>query len=82
MGEDGEEVKTREEGMERWKFEMTIRFLRGADEDFEYGSVDENDEYDEVERREEADKWFDDELPSFDGEGDEWKKGETGVQDF
>jgi hypothetical protein len=25
MGEDGQEVKTREEGLERWQFEMTVR---------------------------------------------------------
>ena len=85
MGEDGEEVKTREEGQERWKFEMTVRFLRGGDEDFEYRDVDESEEFDEVEKREKEERWFDEEEPEWDGEGEErdgGTGGETGVQDF
>ncbi|KAE9365314.1 hypothetical protein N431DRAFT_430820 [Stipitochalara longipes BDJ] len=85
MGEDGEEVKNREQGQERWKFEMTVRFLRGGDEDFDYGDVDESEEFDEVEKREKEERWFDEEEPEWDGEGGEGSGGtggETGVQDF
>lgn len=85
IGEDGEEVASREEGIERWKFEMTLRFLRGGDEDFDYRDVDESEEYDEVEKREKEERWFDEETPEWDGEGGEENvgtSGETGVQDF
>jgi hypothetical protein len=85
MGEDGEEVKNREEGQERWKFEMTVRFLRGGDEDFDYQDVDESEEFDEVEKREKEEQWFDEEEPEWDGDGGEGSGGtggETGVQDF
>jgi hypothetical protein len=79
ISEDGHEIKSKEEGFERWKFEMTVRFLRGADEEFEYGDVDESEEYDELERRESEERWFDEEEPEWDGEEG---GGETGVQDF
>jgi len=82
MGEDGEEVKSREDGMERWKFEMTVRFLRGGDEEFDYRDVDESEEFDEVERRESEERWFDEEEPEWDGGEMGGTAGETGVQDF
>jgi len=82
IGEDGEEVKSREEGMERWKFEMTVRFLRGGDEEFDYRDVDESEEFDEVERRESEERWFDEEEPEWDGGEKGVTDGETGVQDF
>lgn len=80
LPEDEDEVpSTKEEGLERWKFEMTVRFLRGEDPDFEYGAVDESEEFDDVEREEEEERWFDEEAP-------EWERtpreSETGVQDF
>jgi len=84
IGDDGEEPKNREEGLERWKFEMTVRFLRGGDEDFDYRDVDESEVFDEVERRESEERWFDEEEPEWDGEGEEkgGTSGETGIQDF
>ncbi|TVY59457.1 hypothetical protein LCER1_G000016 [Lachnellula cervina] len=80
LPEDEDEVpSTKEEGLERWKFEMTIRFLRGEDPDFEYGKVDESEDYDDVERDEEEERWFEEEDP-------EWERtpreSETGIQDF
>ncbi len=80
--EEDEVPRTREEGYERWKFGMTLRFLRGEDEDFEYGDVDGSEE-DEVERREREEEWFEEESPGW-VSGDEKKamSGETGVQDF
>lgn len=79
--DDDEEPTTREEGWERWKFGMTVRFLRGEDADFEYGGVDARDEEDEVERREREEEWFEGESPGW--VDDEVKgDGETGVQDY
>lgn len=89
-GENGEVVPeepdevpaTKEEGFERWKAEMTLKFLRGEDQDFEYEVVDESEEWDSIERRENEERWFEEEEPEWVGEGDPVKRGETGVQDF
>lgn len=83
--EEDEVPKDKEDGLDRWKFEMTMRFLKGDDPDFDYKTVDDNDDLDVVERIEEEERWFEDEEPSWveeqenprDGTG-----GETGVQDF
>lgn len=85
LPEDEDEVpKTKEEGKERWREAMTCRFVREKDEDFDYGSVDQDDSLDVEERREEEEKWFEEEEP-------EWANGakengrsemETGIQDF
>lgn len=82
LPEDPDEIpKDKEEGLSRWKDEMTIRFLRGEDNDFSYTEVDENDEWDVIEKMEEEDRWFEDEEPHWiGGEGD--RQGETGIQDF
>lgn len=86
--EEDEVPKSKEEGLERWKFEMTLRFLRGGDGDFEYRDVDESEEWDVVEGREEEEKWFEDEEPEWidegedDGKGKTGPSGETGIQDF
>lgn len=84
LPEDPDEVpKTKEEGFERWKFEMTLKFLRGEDLDFDYKEVDEGGEWDEIESKEEEERWFDDEEPEWVGEeGVETVGGETGIQDF
>lgn len=77
---ESEDPKTKEAGQERWKYAMTLRFLRGEDEDFEYQDVDQSEEWDFIERREREEEWFEDEEPEFvEGGG---KEGETGVQDF
>ena len=77
--EEPDEVpQSREEGEERWKFQMTLRFLRGEDEEFDYERVDENEEFDAVERREREERWFDEEEPSSGGN----PECETGIQDF
>jgi hypothetical protein len=88
--EDPEDVpENKGEGIQRWQREMTLRFLRGDDDDFDYKLVDESDEWDDKvqEEREEQEKWFAEEEPSWllgDDEGNEkvMVKGETGVQDF
>lgn len=83
--EEDEVPKSKEEGLERWKFEMTLRFLRGEDQDFDYKAVDENDVLDPIENQEKEEKWFDEEEPEWVGEEEEGTDtigGETGIQDF
>ncbi|KAL9099188.1 MAG: hypothetical protein Q9163_005276 [Psora crenata] len=83
------------EGAQRWKKEMELRFLRGDDEDFDYGEVDGNEAYDDhrTREREEEESWFDEEEPQWAVKGkfaDDGKTrdyslhlvGQTGVQDF
>lgn len=85
LPEDPDEVpKSKEEGLERWKFEMTIKFLKGQDQDFDYKEVDESDEWDTIEKKEEEDRWFEDEEPEWveEEDGVQTIGGETGVQDF
>lgn len=85
LPEDEDEIpQTKEEGMERWREAMTLRFLRGGDEDFEYGDVDGREEWDVIEREDAEEHWFEEEEPGWvegsTGEGE--KRGETGIQDF
>ncbi|MCJ1378858.1 hypothetical protein MMC17_001957 [Xylographa soralifera] len=91
LAEERDEVpKTKEEGMQRWRKAMELRFLGGRDEDFEYSTVDEGEEFDDrgVEEREEEEKWFEEEEPQWIGDAQDDRtqelqiEGETGVQDF
>lgn len=85
LPEEADEVPaSKEEGFERWKFAMTVRFLRGGDEEFEYREVDESEAWDVLEMKEEEEKWFDEESPGWvdEVEGVETLAGETGIQDF
>ncbi|RDW72438.1 uncharacterized protein DSM5745_07610 [Aspergillus mulundensis] len=87
LAEDRDEIPpSKEEGEKAWRFEMTMRFLRGEDDDFDYTEVDGNEELDDA--SEEQEKYFDDEEPEWviegQGNGDvrERLTGETGIQDF
>jgi hypothetical protein len=87
LAEDQDEIPaTKEEGAERWRWEMEMRFLRGADEEFDYTIVDENEEYDDW--NEEQERYFEDEEPEWRIEPDKedypnsGPQGETGIQDF
>lgn len=86
LPEDEDEVpRTKEEGMERWKEAMTLRFLHGKDPDFSYEEVDESEEWDVIERQDAEEQWFEDEDPEWTGDddaNDNGKHGETGIQDF
>lgn len=86
LPEDEDEVpNSKEEGFERWKFEMTMKFLRGDDKDFDYRDVDAGGEVDEIENRDLEEKWFEDEEPEWVGEDDEdgtTTGGETGILDY
>ncbi|KAL9027827.1 MAG: hypothetical protein Q9196_003709 [Gyalolechia fulgens] len=85
VAEDRDEVPgSKEEGQERWREQMEMRFLRGEDGDFDYGVVDQGDEFDGVEEgTERQEEWFEGEEESVgaDGKGGNLE-GETGVQDF
>ncbi|KAK2814275.1 hypothetical protein FQN49_008248, partial [Arthroderma sp. PD_2] len=89
LAEDRDEIPaTKQEGAERWKHEMEMRFVKGADDEFEYSVVDQCEDYDDL--SEEQEKYFDDEEPEWlvekgegeDGAAKELLKGETGIQDF
>ena len=94
LAEERDEVPAnKEEGYARWKWEMEARFVRGADEDFDYSAVDDNEQYDDhaLEALEAQDRYFDDEKPEFVFGADAAKRtrsqeqkleGETGVQDY
>ncbi|EFE42812.1 hypothetical protein TRV_02414 [Trichophyton verrucosum HKI 0517] len=90
LAEDADETpSSKAEGQERWRYEMEMRFVKGADDQFEYGVVDECEEYDDL--SEEQERYFDEEEPEWivddeggegGGGGDRELKGETGVQDL
>ena len=70
---------------------MEQRFVRGGDDDFDYGKVDDNEEYDDraAEELEAEEQYFDQEEPHFVAGQDaahisraEQLQGETGIQDF
>ncbi|KAF7118796.1 hypothetical protein CNMCM5793_008421 [Aspergillus hiratsukae] len=87
IAEDADEIPTSKEEAEKlWHWEMTMRFLKGEDSDFDYTQVDENDEYDDW--TEEQERYFEDEEPEWvvegtdDGDIKSHLQGETGIQDF
>lgn len=85
LAEDKDEVpQSKEEGKQRWEYEMKMRFLRGDDDDFNYESVDENEEWDDraEEDRDRQDHYFGEEEPSWVLDDHKTIEGETGVQDF
>lgn len=75
--------KNKQEGIDKWKYVMEQRFLRGEVGDFEYELVDGNDMYDDwdEETRRVQDEYFDKEAEQFVGDS-EHRVGETGVQDY
>ena len=88
LAEEKDEIPgTKEDGAKRWQWEMEMRFLRGADDDFEYKDVDESEEYDDrgEEEREAEEKYFAEEEPAWvdvDDQKERGLEGETGVQDY
>jgi hypothetical protein len=85
--EDKDDIPmTKEEGRTWWLDEMTQRFLRGEDEDFEYKDVDKNVKYDPLEQeRDLQEAWFESMESDFDSDGEGKEKvltGETGIQDY
>ncbi|KAF2023499.1 hypothetical protein EK21DRAFT_80741 [Setomelanomma holmii] len=87
LEEDKDDVPmTKDEGRAWWVDEMTQRFLRGGDDDFEYKNVDVNAKYDPPEQeRDLQDAWFESMESDFDSDGEGKEKvltGETGIQDY
>ncbi|KAF9894538.1 hypothetical protein FE257_006423 [Aspergillus nanangensis] len=87
LAEDKDEIPaSKEDGEQLWQWEMTLRFLRGEDDDFDYMTVDENDDYDDL--TEQQEQYFDEEEPEWvvdgvnDGDVGSRLQGETGIQDF
>ena len=89
--ERDEEPLSKEEGMQRWRQEMEMRFVNGEDGDFDYGKVDGHEEYDDhrTMEREEEERWFDEQEPQWTNVGKETGGddsallvGQTGVQDY
>lgn len=87
LAEDRDEIPpNKEEGEKLWRWEMTLRFVRGEDHDFDYKVVDENDVFDDWSEAQQ--QYFDDEEPEWMVEGtnggniQSLLQGETGVQDF
>ena len=80
--DESERAQGREDGWEKWRDVMGLRFINGKDEDFDYSSVDENDEYDDgaEEDQKRLEQYLDGEEAAFVGEGS--PVGQTGVQDF
>ena len=90
MEEKDEVPENKDDGLQRWRKEMELMFLRGADPDFDYKEVDGSEEYDDrvVQEREAEERWFEMEEPSW-VEGSkqdigraEGLTGQTGVQDY
>ncbi|KAK5010659.1 hypothetical protein LTR28_008496 [Elasticomyces elasticus] len=80
--DDDEDIPmTKEEGEQKWRERLEMKFVRGEDAGFDYSEVDWNPAYNdpELERRREE-EWFGQEEEDWDGEGE--RTGETGVQDF
>lgn len=86
IAEEKDEVPlNKADGLQRWRAAMEMRFVRGADDDFDYQEVDENETYDDhkIEEQEAAEKYFDGEEPEFVQKTKSTElQGETGVQDF
>ena len=91
VAEEKDEVpETKDEGMQRWRKEMELMFLGGADPDFDYAEVDRSEDYDDrvLQEREAEERWFEKEEPSWveESEHDAGRAGsltgQTGVQDY
>ncbi|KAK3182166.1 hypothetical protein K4F52_006535 [Lecanicillium sp. MT-2017a] len=81
-----QEASDKEHGLELWRQFVADRFIRGRDDEFDYGLVDGRDDLDDGERRDAEDQWFDDEEPSWTATSEHDARpqlsGETGVQDY
>ncbi|KAL8818199.1 MAG: hypothetical protein Q9191_007993 [Dirinaria sp. TL-2023a] len=91
IAEEKDEIpQDKEEGLQRWRKQMELMFLRGEDPDFNYPNVDDSEEFDDrgIEDREAEEDWFDREEPQWTISDCESSTpahaltGETGVQDF
>lgn len=70
---------TKEEGRAAWEDFLRERFVRGRDDDFDYGPVDADERLDELECRDREEEWFDGEEPEWASDGSEGSSGSAGV---
>lgn len=79
---EDERAHGRDDGWEKWKDVMGLRFLRGDDGDFDYADVDENEEYDDLAEQDQRrlEEYLEGEDEKFVGDGK--PLGQTGVQDY
>ncbi|KAG8167419.1 hypothetical protein KVR01_003108 [Diaporthe batatas] len=66
---------TKEEGRAVWEDFLRERFIRGGDDDFDYGPVDRDEGLDELESRDREEEWFDGEEPGWASDGSEGSAG-------
>lgn len=67
--------ETKEEGRAAWEDFLRERFVRGGDDDFDYGPVDGDEGLDELESRDREEEWFDGEEPEWASDGSEGSAG-------
>lgn len=72
---------TKEEGRAAWEDFLRERFVRGGDDDFDYGPVDRNEGLDELESRDREEEWFDGEEPEWASDWSEDSAVEDAVGD-
>ncbi|KAL8753654.1 MAG: hypothetical protein Q9199_004901 [Rusavskia elegans] len=84
IAEEKDEVPAnKEDGEQRWRKQVELRFLGGDDADFDYRIVDENDQFDAPEEaRDIQDQWFEEEEDFSAGALTSGLEGQTGIQDF
>ena len=70
--------ETKEEGRAAWEDFLRERFIRGGDDDFDYGPVDGDEGLDELESRDREEEWFDGEEPEWASDGSEGSAGADG----
>ena len=88
VAEENDEVpENKDEGMQRWRKEMELMFMRGAAPEFDYKQVDGSEEYDDraLQEREAEERWFEKEEPRWVEGSDQNPSsltGQTGIQDY
>lgn len=67
---------TREEGRAAWEDFLRERFVRGGDEDFDYGRVDGDEHLDAMEDRDREEAYFDEVEPEWADDSDGLEEGQ------
>ena len=78
----GQRAQNKEDGLERWRSAMRLRFIEGNDSDFDYALLDNDDALDDraEEERTQLEEYLGAEEEQFVGVGE--PEAQTGVQDF
>lgn len=67
---------SKEEGRARWEEFLRERFVRGGDEDFDYGHVDGNEDLDSMEDRDREEAYYDEVEPEWADDSEEDVEGD------